>query len=137
MGLFVRKLREGGAKVSRRADFTAPPPEEHHFSPDWVMRGVSDGLVSLANGQIVIHRGEDNGGDLAYDIVRPPGAYCLHCGDQVGEGPSNSEKESLERIAYVETCQVFNNDDETGDPSDPVNRYEVANYYLGRLAQEA
>lgn len=134
MGLFVRKLREGGAIVSRRGDFSVGPPERHNFAQKWLMREMATGLISLANNQIIIHRGEEHGGDLVYDIVRTPGAYCLHCGDRVGDGPATTAEEAQNRIAYVETCQVYNNDDETGDPGDPVNRYEVADYFSGVLA---
>lgn len=138
MGLFVRKLRAedgsvAGAQVSRRGDFSAPPPEQHHFSPNWVMREVATGLVSMADGKIVIHTGPKKTDVVEYEIVRTPGAYCLHCGDRVGDGPATTPEEVAARIHYVEICEVFNNDDETGDLDDPVNRYAVYGGYLGEL----
>lgn len=129
MGLFIRKKKDGAVFVSSRADFSQPPPVQHHFGTKWLEKNLATGVASFTDGQIILHASD---GDVAYDVVRGPGAFCCHCDEGLADGPARTPEEAQRRLTHVEECQIANNTDETGHASHPAG-YEVADYYIGEL----
>lgn len=119
MGFFIRKHKDGRVQVSRRGDFTQPPPETHQFTHGWLER----------HRDVVIFDGEtleiiDNQGvQASYKITRQPGVYCNSCGEKIGQGPALATEAAMRR-KYVESCEKYDSD---------LGWYEVAAYYLGEL----
>lgn len=111
MGLMLRKKRDGTHAL--RAD----PPQRHHFSTKFVQEGAVEGWITLGAGKVTLHLSD---GDVAYRILRGPGAYCLHCGERIGRGAGNPA-ETARRRDYIGQCQQ--------GPGEPRPDYEVADYF--------
>lgn len=107
-------------------ELVGDPPAVHRFKPQWLLAAVTQGWASLAQGRITLHT---VGGDVAWRIVREPGAYCCCCGDRVGDGPTADPAEAARRCTYVAACQAYQ---PGADPENPAG-YRVDNYYEGHL----
>lgn len=57
------------------------------FDPDLLQREAANGIISIAGGKI-IWKTADGQDDVAYKIVRVPGMYCCHCGQQQSDSGS-------------------------------------------------
>ena len=123
--MHVRKYRDGTVKISSDSRFKNGPPDKANFPTKWVTRHLLEGVVTLSDDVLSV-------GGADYKIVRKPGAYCCHCGENIGDGPARIKSEADLRIVYVATCDVANNDEDTGDPNNPAG-YEVIDYYEGEL----
>ena len=125
MGLFVRIRRDGTVQVAADGEFKSGPPAKHNFAEKWVNRSLISGVASIDGDTLTV-------GEAEYAIVRRPGAYCCHCGERIADGPALTKDEADLRIAYIATCEIANNDDDTADPNNPAG-YEVIGYYQGEL----
>lgn len=71
------------------------------FTSDLIERGSAEGWLSMGQGKVTVHA---EGGDVRYRIIRSPGYYCCHCGQQlegdprIGDGPEAAKK----RLAHVQ-----------------------------------
>lgn len=121
MALRLRRRRDGSINLEPGTTL----PKRHHFATRFVQRAAMDGTLTLGKGQIILHLADD---DVTYDIVRTPGAYCVHCGERVADGPARSPEEVERRRHYVETCQ------KSPDEVEAAEAYEVIDYFDGHLA---
>ena len=123
--MYVRIRKDGTVEVHADSSRDSGPPAQHNFPTKWVNRMVLSGVVTLSADMLSI-------GGADYKIVRKPGAYCCHCSERIGDGPARTKDEADLRRAYIGTCDVAGNDDDTGDPNNPAG-YEVIDYYEGEL----
>lgn len=82
-----------------------------------VERGVFEGWLELARGTLTIKTGKDVP-DVRYKILAPPGTYCCHCGEKVGN--------QIEARAHVKA-------EHAGTPSPSAQHpagYAVHHFYL-------
>ena len=86
----------------------------------FVSNAAAEGWATLGQGKIVFHTEPD---EVVYAIVNPPGAYCCHCGDQLGGGNEIAQ----EHVAMAHPGE------ESPDAENP-SGYKVVHFYgLERL----
>lgn len=118
MALVARRVGDDALEV------VGDPPDVHDFPEQWVQRHLAEGRLSLARGRIVLH-GPDS--DVAYRIVRTPGAYCVKCGTHLGDSPATVPAVTKERKEHVAQC-----DGDGDDPQNPAG-YEFTRAYRTEL----
>lgn len=119
----------GEVKIASDSKYKNGPPAQHNFSTKWVNRMALTGVVTLS---VTLSAAMLSVGGYDYKIVRKPGAYCCHCKERIGDGPARTKDEAALRMAYIGTCEIAGNDDDTGDSSNPAG-YEVIDFYDGEL----
>lgn len=126
MALGVRKRRDGSVVAGRwdheqsRVD-EGIYPSRHHFPTKWLNKALAEGWASLSRGNIVLHAAD---GDVVYRIERAPGAYCVHCGEKLGEGAARNPAQVAPRLEHVATYH----EEDVVDPANPAG-YEVTDHY--------
>jgi hypothetical protein len=102
-----------------------PLPDRHRFSTGWVHKALAEGWIRCDDTAITLKPDPP----VEYKIVRNPGAFCLYCGEKVGDGPTRDPKVAKARVGYVKECQAYEGEDDHSR-----GFYEVADYYLGEKA---
>lgn len=90
------------------------------FSTRMVHRELANGLMSLSQGELILHSRPE----LVYELTRTPGHYCCFCDASLG-----GEAEAKAHIAEE------HGDKNSPDPENP-SGYFVANYYEGELLSD-
>ncbi|GEM_PF-4305641 len=103
-------------------------PEMHRWSTRMVDRAVTEGWMTLGRGRITVHT---MSGDIVWRIVRAPGAYCVHCGCEVGGGPAGSPDEVARRRLHTDECC-----DDGGHPAEHPAGYEVLSGWEVELEED-
>jgi hypothetical protein len=103
--------------------------KEQNFSDRMVQAGLVAGFASIANGELTLKAEPE---DLVYKILRGPGYYCCHCGEQLVDAnlfvkdPKTGESTEVTRgMVHVDTVH---NGEESPDPSNPSGYRRVAGY---------
>lgn len=87
MGLTLKRRTEDGTPDTPITHVEATfkgRGERQNLSTRLVEKGVSEGWLSLSRGEIVIHQ-ERGVRDVKLRIVRGPGRYCCHCGEELAD----------------------------------------------------
>lgn len=110
---------------------------KQNFSPDWFTRAKREGDWLVLSGDVICVNGEDRKGEkltVRYRVVRKPGFYCCHCGEQLEGNPADPIDcaDNSGRLAHVAS---FHAGEKSPDPSNPAG-YMGMNYYQGELIAE-
>jgi hypothetical protein len=104
-------------------DGSVDPPDRHQFSTGWVQKMLALGAIGF-DGKVITINSQP---PVEYEVVRGPGAYCLYCGDRIGEGPTRNPEVAASQIEHVKACGVY-----LGTDDHSRGFYEVIDYYEGK-----
>ena len=118
--LKLRKLK------SLKVEIIDQPGQKHHFPTKFVTKALIEGWISLDRGKLTIHA---ENGELVYNLVRYPGAYCDNCGDRLGDGPALTAAEADVRREHAQGHSNYK-----PNPKNPAG-YSVINHYDALLVK--
>jgi hypothetical protein len=98
--------------------------ERQHFSPGLIDGGIREGWLSMGQGRLTLH-GE--AGDVVYQLVRTPGAYCCHCDARIEDASvlvAPGFTRGRQHVAQAHPGVA------SPDPTSPAG-YRVESYYTG------
>lgn len=117
-----RRAAFKGAKLSHVEVLNAK--DDQNFSPKIVMKGMVEGWLTMAGDKITILAKPEN---VVYDVIRKPGAYCCHCGEELEQGEAFNEDGSKTTPGATHVKQKHAGAT-SPDPNWPAG-YKVENHY--------
>lgn len=97
-----------------------------HFSTDFVISAVRQGWATLVKDKFTI---KAENGDVEYNVLREPGYYCCHCGQEILDaGALMAEEEGKPQMTVGQAHVLTHGSSKSPDPSNPAG-YERINYY--------
>jgi YgiT-type zinc finger domain-containing protein len=124
----------------REGDVLNPPPVDHfqikhtgvkpeqNFSQKMIEAGQVAGFLTISKGELILHAKPE---DLHYTIVRGPGYYCCHCGEQIVDANQfvkDEEGEPTEQTIGMLHVEEAHDGKESPDPNNPSGYRRVHGY---------
>lgn len=81
-----RHYDEDGAIAYLEAQTIGELGETQHFSPRILERGMAEGWLSIADGELKIKTAPGKP-DIRFAIREAPGIFCSHCGERMSSSP--------------------------------------------------
>lgn len=76
---------------------------KQNFSDRLIAQGIAEGWVSIGKGLLTVHAAPE---DLTYKILRTPGYYCCHCGEQIVDAGAPSAPESAVTLGVKHVAEA-------------------------------
>jgi hypothetical protein len=91
--IFNRDEAGNPTTVSHLRVLQEPQNGQWNVGQRTIDKGIAEGWLSIGGGKLTIKTAEGEP-DVVYQIVQPPGHYCVYCGEAVG-----STKRGLKHVA--------------------------------------
>lgn len=107
-------VKENGGLVLEGMRLLAMPKELHTMTPRLIEQGQNERWLARDGNKLAV---KALNGSVEFEIVRPPGYYCCHCGAALADG------------AGKDHVAARHKDEKSPDPVNPAG-YRKDNFYL-------